>query len=61
MTAEEKTAIITAIHMLRCNASAIRFGVVANKPDMVVDAVNDMDKTISELEKKFNRDQENTN
>ena len=49
MTPKEKDIIATAIHMLQCNTVAIRVGVVSHRMDMVVDAVNDMDKTILEL------------
>ena len=53
MNPEEKRALSTAIHMLRCNISTARFGIVSNKTDMVVSAANEMDKTLSELEREL--------
>ena len=52
MNSEDKNFVLTAIHMLRCNIEVIRGGVVLHKMDMIVDAVNSMDKTIIGLEEK---------
>ena len=47
--------------MLRCNAMAIRYGIIKDKNAMVVEAVNDMEKTIAKLEKDLFDKNEKTN
>jgi hypothetical protein len=51
MTANEHEQVQTAIHMLKCQIAAIRYGIICDKPDMIVDAVNEMEKTLVNLEK----------
>ena len=61
MDFEDQKSILTAIHMLRCNAMAIRYGIIKDKNAMVVEAVNDMEKTIAKLEKYLFDKNEKTN
>jgi hypothetical protein len=46
---ERNRKIATAVQMLRANISALRATVVLDKPDMMIEIVNEMDKTIEEL------------
>jgi len=39
--------------MLRANLSAIRAAHVLNQPEMLIDAVNEMEKTVLELHTAF--------
>jgi hypothetical protein len=40
------------IHTLRCKIGEVRYGIVAKNPEMIVDAVNQMDATIRLLERQ---------
>lgn len=46
---ERNRKIATAVQMLRSSISALRATIVRDKPDMMVEVVNEMDKTIEEL------------
>jgi hypothetical protein len=52
---ELSLAAKNAVQMLRTNISAIRYAIVMNKPQMVVEIINEMDKTVSELELKVRK------
>jgi hypothetical protein len=46
---EKNRRIATVSLMLRTNIAALRASVVLDKPDMMMEIINEMDKTIEEL------------
>jgi hypothetical protein len=46
---ERNQKISTAVHMLRSNITSLRATIVLDKPDMLLEIVNDMEKTLGEL------------
>ncbi len=45
--------VTTALHMCRVNLDTMRFAFVADKPDMLIEAMNELEKTISDLTRKI--------
>jgi hypothetical protein len=46
---ERNQQIKTAVHMLRSIVTSLRATIVLDKPDMLLEIVNDMEKTLAEL------------
>ena len=55
MNGDARRQIETALHMVKCQVTLLRFGIVKNRMDIIVDAVNDVDKTISQLEDQLSK------
>jgi hypothetical protein len=46
---ERNQKIATSVHMLRSNVTSLRATIVLDRPEMLLEIVNDMEKTLAEL------------
>jgi hypothetical protein len=61
MTANEYTAIATAIHVLECNIMAARYGIISDDAEMILDSINQIEAIVSGLKRKTVGDAEKAN
>jgi uncharacterized protein Yka (UPF0111/DUF47 family) len=50
---ERNKKIATAVHMLRSNVASLRATIVLDKPEMLIEIVNQMEKTLDELSRNL--------
>ncbi len=53
MKHDDKVAFETAIHMVKCNITVIRYGIVTNKMDMIGESLNELERTVLALERRL--------
>jgi peroxiredoxin family protein len=49
---QQRAIIESSVHMLRCKLNAAMYGVVTNDNRMIVDALNEMETFVADLERK---------
>jgi hypothetical protein len=50
---DRSVQISAAIHMIRCNLTIARAGIIENDPAIILEGINEIDRTVTGLEKKL--------